>query len=459
MLSTPPSPAVVRCVRSLVVALFVSVSVSLVSLASGASARPVAHAAKAGKACKPRTRAASAATVASGRRSDARTRATIARYRVHIKRLRRAGGRSNRGVIKGDQRAIDRLLRQLSCQTRYVLGSARSGPLRVGLNSDTQGWGSQMGFRQDMAAPSGAKWLREHFDWSVIEPANGQYDWSRYDQLELSSAQRGFTVLPVLMSTPPWAGPSGNTIPADPSAYADFVAHVVARYGPGGELWRAHPELAARAPKYFELWNEPYYPTFSAGRIDPGRYARLVKAAGGAGKAVNREAKFIAASETDVQPTGSSAWVSWTDAMYAAVPDLNDYFDAVAVHPYSKNRAPDAPINGYIHDKFQRIAKIHDHFTDNGGGDKPLWITEVGWSTCSDGGKECVSEADQAAYTSKLFSMVEGEYRNFVGAVFLYRTRDLGPDSSANPEHNYGLTREDGAPKPAWNALRAVTGA
>jgi hypothetical protein len=314
-----------------------------------------------------------------------------------------------------------------------------------------------MGAKQDTVAPSGAKSLREQFDWRVIEPARGQWDWSRYDQLELTSAQRGFTVLPMLMGTPSWAGPTWNTIPSDPADYAEFVAKVTARYGPGGSFWLSHPELATKAPEYFELWNEPYYPQFSDNRIDPGRYARLVKAAASAGRSANPLAKFIMASETDVQPTGSSDWVSWTDAMYAAVPDLNSYFDAVAVHPYSKTYAPDAPANGYIHDKFSRIATIHDHFADHGAAGKPMWITEVGWSTCADT-RYCVSEATQAAYTSKMFSMVASTY-TYVKAVFLYRSVDLGSTTSSDPEQNFGLTHQDGSAKPVWDVLKHVTGA
>jgi len=313
-----------------------------------------------------------------------------------------------------------------------------------------------MGARQDAAAPSGVKWLREQFDWRVIEPARGQWDWSRYDQLELTSAQRGFTVLPVLMSTPGWAGATWNTIPSDPADYAELVAKVTARYGPGGSFWAAHPGLAGKAPEYFELWNEPYYPQFSDNRIDPGRYARLVKAAARAGRTANARAKFVMASETDVLPSGSTEWVSWTDAMYAAVPDLNDYFDAVAVHPYSKAYAPDAPTNGYVHDKFQRMANIHEDFARHGGGAKPFWITEIGWSTCTDTAY-CVSEATQAAYTAKLFTLLASTY-TYVDAVFLYRSSDLGPAGSSDPEQSFGLTHEDGSAKPAWNVLQAATG-
>lgn len=449
--------AIFRCVRMLAVGLSAAVLLSVVPLANGASARPTAHAAKRAKACKLRTRMASTTAAASARRSDARSRASIARYGADIARLRRVGAAAHRIAIQRYQRLIARLRRQLACQTRFV--SVNPGGLRIGLVGNSQGWGSQMGARQDLVASSGVRWVREEFDWSAAEPARGQYDWSRYDELELTYAERAYTVLPLLMGAPSWAEPSSDTIPDDPSAYADFVAAVVARYGPGGSFWAAHPELAVRAPQFFELWNEPYYPQFSAGRIDPGRYARLVKAAGKAGKAANPRAKFTAAAETDVQPTGSRQWMSWTDAMYAAVPDLNNYFDAVAVHPYSKNRPPDAPVDGYIHDKFERIATIHDHFRAHGAGDKPLWITEMGWSTCADPAQNCVSEITQAAYTRKLFAMVRGKYRDVVGAVFLYCLTDFGPGGSSDPEKNFGLMREDGAPKPALSALRDATGA
>lgn len=445
-----------RCARRLALGLCAALVVAAIPLTSGASGRPSASATKRAKSCQPRTRAGSRATPASARRAEARLLAAIGRHRAEIARLRRAGAATHHGAIRRSQRRMTLLRRQLACQARDL--TPDSG-LRVGVNGYSQGWGTPMASSETVAAPPGVGWVRERFDWNLIEPAPGQYDWSDVDQLELTTARRGVNVLPLLSRAPAWAEPTWDTVPADPSAYASFVAKVVARYGPGGELWAAHPELADQAPAYFELLNEPYYPMYAAGRIDPARYARLVKAAGQAGKAANPQAKFIAASETVVQPTGSSQWVKWTDAMYEAVPDLNNYFDAVAVHPYSKNRPPDAPIKGYIHDKFQRIATIHDDFARHGAGGKALWITEIGWSTCADPRQECVSEATQAAYTGKLCSMVRGRYRSFVGGLFLYQATDRGPDRSSDPEMNYGLAHADGRPKPAWRALQtACTG-
>lgn len=457
MLSFSPLAPFLRSLRSLTVLVCLAVAVSLGSLASGVSAKPIAHGAKKrGRACKPATRAASAATVASSRRTDARLRASIGRYSDAIAGLRRAGASAHR--IEPDQRAIGRLRRQLSCHVRYIVRSGSAG-LRVGLNLNSQGWGENAGERQDTVGATGAKWLREEFDWDRIEPRNGEWDFSRYDAVIAAAAQRGMSVLPLLMSAPSWAEPTSDTIPDDPTAYADFVAHVAARYGPGGTFWAEHPDLpAATAPRYLELWNEPYFREFSNGDIDPARYARMVRAAGAAGKQANPNVRFLAAASTVVQPHGATQWVDWVDAMYQAVPNLNRYFDGVAVHPYTKNQAPDAPINGYIHDKFRRITQIHQRFAAHGAADKRLWLTEMGWSTCADK-SQCVSEAQQATYTSKLFSMVQGVYRDFVDAVFLYRTSDLAPAGSSEVELNYGLTRQDGRPKPAWTALRAATDA
>ncbi len=439
MLSTSHTTALRRHARRFVLTLCAAILTLAIASASGAPAQPTASATKRAKVCKPRTHGASTHTQARGR-------AAIARYRAEIARLRRAGASAHARAIQRNQRSMSRL----ACQAH----SSSAGGLRVGLNGFPHGQEFAMAPHRAFQTPPGAGWLREPFDWARIESAPGQYDWTDYDRLELTTAQRGLTVLPLLSRAPAWAEPTSDTVPEDPSAYASFVAKVVARYGPGGEFWAAHPELTDHAPQYFELLNEPYYPMYSAGRIDPGRYARLVKAAGQAGKAANPQAKFIAASETVVHPTDSSQWVRWTDAMYAAVPDLNNYFDAVAVHPYSKNRPPDAPINRYIHDKFQRIATIHGDFARHGAGDKSLWITEIGWSTCADPKRDCVSEATQAAYTRKLFSMVRGPYRRFVAGLFLYSASDLGPTGSSDPEMNYGLTRENGTTKPAWRVLQ-----
>ena len=332
---------------------------------------------------------------------------------------------------------------------------ATASSLRIGLVANTQGWGTDLQQRQTEVASSGVRWIREELRWDVVEPQRGQWDFSWYDTVIGEAAKRGLTVLPLLMDTPAWAGPATSDIPADPTDYADYVAHVTARYGPGGSFWAAHPELPSHPATDFEIWNEPYFNFSSNNRVDPARYARLFKAAVVAGRAANPQAKFLMAA-TDDAYTYQSTWVNWAQAAHAAVPDLGQYVDGIAVHPYSKAYAPDTPFGSYSNDKFMRINVIRDNYRAEGI-DKPFWITEIGWSTCSDA-TWCVSESNQATYTTRLFDIVRSQMSDWVQAVFLYDYDDVC-DDNANPECRFGMLRRDHTPKPAWTALKAVTAA
>ncbi len=179
------------------------------------------------------------------------------------------------------------------------------------------------------------------------------------------------------------------------------MAAVVKRYGPHGSFWAAHPELANAAVQTFELWNEPYYPQFNNGDYNPGRYARLVKAASAAGHAADSSAKFLLAAENTTKLVGGT-WVWWVDALYQAVPDLNKYFDGVAVHPYGTDLTNvQFPTPGKAYDgdsQIRRLESIRAEFVRHGGSDKPFWITEIGWPTCTNGGSDrCTTPSGQAA--------------------------------------------------------------
>ncbi|MBV9605435.1 MAG: beta-galactosidase [Solirubrobacterales bacterium] len=345
---------------------------------------------------------------------------------------------------------------------RHIRHSARnsidsSTGLVVGLNASVAGWSTMSARLDQVLSASGTKWLREQFEWSQIEPAPGTFDFSRYDQYMLLTAQRGVHVLPLLFDAPSWAGAAWNAIPADPSAYAAFVAAVVGRYGPNGTFWAAHPALAGYAIQTFELWNEPYYDNGDNGDYDPGRYARLVKAAAIAGRQADPAARFLLAAENQSQLVGSD-WTWWIGAMYQAVPDLNNYFDGIAVHPYGTNltnlsfpRAGQA-YDGY--DQIRRVQAIHQEFAVHNAANKPLWVTEIGWPTCTSGSPRCTTTAGQAAKLTTVFNYAHTSWKNFVHAVFVYTYDDASPDSS-NPENDYGLTYNNGSPKPALAVFKA----
>ncbi len=299
--------------------------------------------------------------------------------------------------------------------------------------------------------------MRQDFFWSTIEPRRGVFDFSRYDQFVQLSAEHGIHLLPLLFDTPSWAGPSYDSIPSDPSDYAAYLAAVVKRYGPHGSFWAEHPDLSAYAIHTFELWNEPYYDNGNNGNYDPGRYARLVKAATIAGRAADSDTRYLLAAETQGQMQGSH-WEWWVDALYQAVPDLNKYFDGVAVHPYATDLThveypvPGQAYNGYS--QLRRVEVIRQQFIDHGASDKPLWITEIGWPTCSTGSERCTTLAGQAANLQQVFTYAHTTWKPYLQAIFTYNYDDCAPNST-NPENNYGLAYNNGTPKPALNTFKA----
>jgi hypothetical protein len=334
---------------------------------------------------------------------------------------------------------------------------AASGGLIVGLNANVSGWGgaSTADRLERVIAQTDTRWLRENFVWSTIEPQPGVFDFSYYDHFMLIAARHGEHVLALLYGTPAWAGPSESAIPADPADYAAYVAAVVNRYGPHGSFWGTHPDLARSAIQVVELWNEPFGSSYDNGVYDPGRYARLVRAAGAAAHAADPSVNVLMASEMQTARDANGNWQWWTDAMYQAVPDLNNYFDGVAMHDYGNDTrtlrpiVPGQPYPNY--GRTMRIENLRHQFVAHGAADKPFWITEIGWSTCNDS-PDCVSPAQQEDNLATFLNDARGMWSNWVQAVFVYHYTD-GPDPS-NVQDAYGLTNYNGTPKPALRVFR-----
>jgi polysaccharide biosynthesis protein PslG len=382
-----------------------------------------------------------ASASASPKSSKHRACPTAKARRAHHARARRCRARRHHRAVRNS--------------TRHSVD--QSPGLAIGLNASVAGWSTMSSRLNQVLSASGTKWLREQFQWSQIEPQPGTFDFSRYDQYMLLTAQHGVHVLPLLFDAPSWAGPASSAIPADPSAYAAFVAAVVGRYGSHGSFWTAHPALAGYRIHTFELWNEPYYDNGDDGDYDPGRYARLVKAAAIAGRQADPDAHFLLAAETQTVRVGSN-WVWWVDALYQAVPDLNSYFDGVAVHPYGTNLtnlsfpAPGRAYGGF--EQIRRVQAIHQQFANHGAVNKPLWITEIGWPTCASGSERCTTPAGQAADLATVFNYAHTTWKSFVHAVFVYSYDDYSPDST-DPEHDYGLAYNNDTPKPALAVFKA----
>lgn len=329
------------------------------------------------------------------------------------------------------------------------------GDLAVGLNLDLQSGDTEA--RADgarLVRRAGASIVRDDFQWSIIEPQRGRYDWSQPDAIVAAAAGGGLRTLPILDATPAWAGPDENAMPRDPADYARFATRVVARYGAGGAFWREHPKLdPALAVEWFELYNEPYLQPTSPGGPEPAAYARTVRAAVPAARAANPRARFLlAADTTGVDREGRET--PWLTALYDAVPGLSRYFDGVAVHPYAAEQSPTRYTPGG-RERWQtpRIEAMRETLVDRGDGDKPVWITEIGWSTC-DGGEECVGERTQARNLAETFDLASSRWP-YVEAVVVYALGDFPAPPKAK-EGSFGVLRSDLTPKPSWGVLQTA---
>jgi hypothetical protein len=437
-----PAPAVLGFGALAVVAVVVALLVGLgdaraesAARGDGPSAGAAAKSPRAVAACKRYKRAKR--HLKRARRSFA-ARAARTHPRARRAKLRRAHRvRTARRVarLRRLRRTCVRARRANPGTRRFVAPAPqdvnRSGGVRWGLHANRWGRGAEGPYELDRMQAMGVGWIREEFDSAPNDES---------DTLYANAARRGLRILPLLQKS--------SALPADVNEYANVVAAFARRYGPGGDFWAAHPELASMASTHFEVYNEPYGDWY--GPVEPGRFASLLRAVVPRARQANPQAKFLI--PVDRTPDGERH--TWIDDLYRADPGLNELFDGVAMHPYSGNRAPDEPNDPW---GFVRIVDARNALQSHGAGDKDFWITEVGWSTCPGDPEWCVSEGQQAANMERLAELVRTRY-TFVRAVFYYHFIGFERDPK-DTEDFFGLVHADFSPKPGFHALRRITGA
>jgi hypothetical protein len=325
---------------------------------------------------------------------------------------------------------------------------AESRKLYFGISANARTDGTSA---EEDAAETGVDRLREDLEWNVIEPSKGSWSWTKFDTLFQTAAERGMSILPILGGSPCWVVPEISepekceaTLPPTNSDYAEFVSRAVARYGPGGEFWIAHPKLKnALAPTYFELWNEPY---FANGGVNPARYASLYRAAVEAGRSADASSRYL------VESTGGS----WPAAMVEADAQIGEYIDGIAVHPYPLSSDPYFQPANSTEPALAKAEFIYQAWKGKGV-NRPVWITEVGYSSCSNTG-ECVfgetqanREQLKALWLGDLFDQLGGGRYSFVHAVYLYNLRQFeNPALIEESPPWYGILNKKGEHLPGW---------
>jgi hypothetical protein len=285
-------------------------------------------------------------------------------------------------------------------------------------------------------ADLGSRWTRIDIGWHDFEPSPGVYNAWSVDayRVELQRARAAGQKIMVMVSTAPqWATGSSNpnTPPRDPADYARFLSYLGAQYGQYVDAW--------------EVWNEPNTARFWSTGPSPSAYAALVKAAYPAVKAADPGAPVVMGATS----LNDNAFLQ---GAYAA--GVKGYFDALSTHPYTCD-APDVikrDASGHISKySFAGYRELRDTMLANGD-DKPIWLTEFGWSTSTQG---CaLSEATQADYVTRAFKFVEQD--PYVQVALVYNLRNNFYDGDADTtEARYGLMRTDFSPKPSYAAFKA----
>jgi Big-like domain-containing protein len=283
------------------------------------------------------------------------------------------------------------------------------------------------------AADTGAKTVRVFAVRSSFPAA-----YPEYKGIVTTANARGMGVVFVLVGARDGAA-------TDPTGFADFAAEFAAAM---------HSVGGATA---YEVWNEEDETEFWGAAVDAAHYSAILKAAYPRIKAADPGAKVLLGPLT-----GNN--YNFLGQVYAAGAGAS--FDAAAVHtdtaclvdPPSSFYRDGADVARFT---FLGFRTVHDVMVAHGDGAKPIWMTELGWttttSTCARGmwaGQKPsgVSEAAQAANLREAYHCLAGY--PYVEAAMWFTLKD----SNANGDEldHYGLQRTDASHKPSWDAFRSV---
>ena len=155
----------------------------------------------------------------------------------------------------------------------------------------------------------GVETLRFVLRRDAVETAAGEFEWTQLDQLVLGAARERIELVPILYGSPAWlheveAHPPLDT-PADRQGWKRFLAALIDRYGPRGELWQGPGPQ--RPVQRWQLWNEPNFDFYWHPSPDADEYARLVQVSAAAIRAADPGAEIILGGVASVR-SGVKWW-------------------------------------------------------------------------------------------------------------------------------------------------------
>ena len=199
-----------------------------------------------------------------------------------------------------------------------------------------------------MMREAGLECVRTDLGWRICQPKpDAPPDFSHYDKLFAAAEAEGVAVLPILDWPPSWAKP--------------VMEHL--------DEWRAFVRAAAEHYKgrvvAWEVWNEPNLKYFWGAAPNAAEYVKMLRVASEELRAVDPGTPICSGGL-------AGADSGFLEALYAA--GAKDLFDIFAVHPYCHPQPPEF----FLDEALGRMRRI---MASHGDAEKPIWITEIGWST------------------------------------------------------------------------------
>ena len=221
-------------------------------------------------------------------------------------------------------------------------------------------------------AATGAGTVTMSFEWLHAQPAaGGPVDFARTDRAVAAAARARLTVLPVVVTSAPWAALTPGEAfapPADPATYAAYLRALVDRYGPRGTFWTQNRRLPRTPIRRWQVWNEPVGGDRPDGasvfwvdsRPFAPTYVALLRAARSAIRARDPRAVVVLAGLV------GRSWET-LPLLYAA--GARGLFDAVSLHPYT----------GRPGNVLRAVGLVRAAMRAAGDAGVPILVTEIGW--------------------------------------------------------------------------------
>lgn len=299
---------------------------------------------------------------------------------------------------------------------------------------------------------AGVRLLRQLFDWSLIEPAEGDYHWADTDSFVASAAQADMKLLPVVLWSPTWASAcpmAANPKRCPPADYADFgnfLATLIARYGPSGTFWDDNPSVPRRPIVAWQLWNEPALPGYWSGAPSAQQYVDMLKAVVPIIRAADPAAEIVGAGIPDSTLPGAIPMATYVSQMYAA--GVKGVLDDVAIHIYDDD--PPGAVD--------LVEQTRATMNANGDNATGLWISEWGWASSGKANRFVVGLDGQAANVDALMGELVARHAELgLRALTEYFWHDGSEQSNTSDTwaNHLGLVFLDYTRKPAYLAFQA----